>query len=192
MFPDVLFQVVAAAIAVLAALATTIGYTRSTADRRREVIAAKQEIERAESRLANHPEKVKPAWDLARVTLESYFNRNLSQVAAIFWISVAVMVLGFVIVCMGVLRAINPSGSSLPAVIAGVAGVITEFIGATFLLIYRSTMSQALDYTKTLERINAVGMAMQILDTIPDDASGDGLKNATKAEVVRQLMQRSP
>ncbi len=148
-------------------------------------------ISEAESKAEQEPEKAKPAWDLARVTLEAYFNRNLSQVTAIFWLCVIVMFVGFGIIVWGIFLAIQASQSSLPAIITGLAGVVTELIGATFLFVYRSTMQQAVNYTKTLERINSVGMAMQILDTIPNNAKDDGLKNSTKAAVVKILMQQA-
>jgi len=59
-----------------------------------EVIQTKrvhQELDRAKAEAQAAPEKSKPAWDLARVTLENYFNRNLIQISSIFWLSVAVM-----------------------------------------------------------------------------------------------------
>jgi hypothetical protein len=43
---------------------------------------------------------------------------------------------------------------------------LVEFIAATFLVIYRSTMDQARSYVAMLEKINAVGMSIQILDKI--------------------------
>ncbi|MCX6036966.1 MAG: hypothetical protein NTW99_03555, partial [Chloroflexi bacterium] len=60
----------------------------------------------------------------------------------------------FAIIIWGITQAVQLPSSTLPAVITGMAGVITELIGATFLLIYRSTMEQAVTYTKTLQRIN--------------------------------------
>jgi hypothetical protein len=74
------------------------------------------------------------------------------------------------------------------------AGVITEFIGATFLFIYRSAIQQAVDYSKSLERINSVGMAMQILDTMPntpDPGVPEDLKSKTKATLVELLVQQA-
>ncbi len=127
-------------------------------------------ISEAETKAEKEPEKSKPAWDLARVTLKSYFNKNLSQVSAIFWLSVVVMFIGFAIIVWGITQAITMRDNTLPTIVTGLAGVITELIGATFLFLYRSTMEQAANYTKTLERINSVGMAMQILDTIPNNA----------------------
>ena len=151
----------------------------------------REKIDLAEKKVEREPDKAKPAWDLARVTLEAYFNRNLNQVTAIFWVSVVVMFVGFGIVIWGITQALQSPSPPLVAVITGSSGIITEFVGATFLFIYKSTMRQALDYTKTLERINAVGMAMQILDTIPDEATPGDLKSVTKAEVVKMLMKRS-
>ncbi|MCP4985867.1 MAG: hypothetical protein GY928_07315 [Colwellia sp.] len=182
-------------VAVIGAVATLItaiiaGRTVIYTSRQRVKEGVKR-LNEAEIKAEKDPEKAKPAWDLARVTLESYFNRNLSQVTAIFWLSVVVMLIGFGTIIWGITLAIRLPESTLPAVITGLSGVITQIIGTTFLFVYRSTMEQAINYTSTLERINSVGMAMQILDTIPNNAKSDNLKNATKASVVTMLMQQS-
>lgn len=157
--------------------------------RPRPNINEQKKIEQAESRLEKQPEKTGPAWELARVTLEQYFNRNLEQVRRIFYISLGVMLLGFLLILFAMLFAIiSGENSPLPASIVVIAGVITEMIGATFLFIYRSTMQQADNYTNTLERINSVGMAMQILDTMPNRAKEEYLKDKTKANVVEAIM----
>ena len=145
----------------------------------------------AESKAEAEPEKAKPAWDLARITLEAYFNRNLSQINYIFWLSVCVMIVGFGIIIWGISQAIRSPDTFVPAAIASAAGVITEFIGATFLFVYRSTIQQASSYSRTLERMTSVGMAMQILDTMPDEANPDDLKSKTKAILVELLMQQA-
>ena len=150
-------------------------------------------IRRLKEKIGKETDKTKPSWELATATLESYFNKNLSQVSAIFWLSVAVMLVGFGIIVFGVIISIkNPTpNASLPAIIAVVAGILTEFIGATFLFIFKSTMEQAIVYTKTLERINTVGMAIQILDTLPDNAEERNLKHETKSSLVKLLMRIS-
>jgi nitrate reductase gamma subunit len=179
-------------ISVLIAFLALITFivVESSRSRRRDAESSKRIVE-LEAKAEKEPEKVKPAWDLARVTLESYFNKNLSQVTAIFWLSVLVMFIGFGIIVWGISQALAQPDSTLSTIVTGFAGVITELIGATFLFIYRSTMAQAVNYTRTLERINSVGMAMQILDTIPNNAKDDGLKNSTKAIVVKMLMQQA-
>jgi hypothetical protein len=151
----------------------------------------KEKIKEAETKAQEEPEKAKPAWDVARVTLESYFNRNLSQINYIFWFSVVVMIVGFVTVVWGLFMAFRESAVVIPGAIASAAGIITEFIGATFLFIYRSTIEQAIHYSKTLERINAVGMAMQILDTMGDEVASNDLKSKTKSTLVALLVQQA-
>ena len=157
--------------------------------------ASRERAERiaiVESKAEAEPEKAKPAWDLARVTLEAYFDRNLSQITSIFWLSVSVMVVGFGIIIWGIYQTTtNPPNTFVPAAIASAAGAVTEFIGATFLFIYRSAIQQASSYSKTLERINSVGMAMQILDTMPDEAESDDLKSKTKAALVELLVRQA-
>lgn len=151
----------------------------------------RDKIAQVESRIEDQPEKARPAWDLARITLDAYFNRNLSQITYIFWFSVFVMVIGFVVILWGIFQAVQTPNTATPAIMATLAGIITEFIGATFIFVYRSTLQQALNYMKALERINSVGMAMQILDTIPDEAKPDDLKSKTKAMLVELLAKQS-
>jgi len=158
---------------------------------REQINISRKRIIEAEANLKNNPEKTKPIWDLARVTLESYFSRNLIQITSIFWLSVVVLMSGFGIIIWGISQAVKSSNVSIVAVIATSSGVITEFIGATFILVYRSTIQQAVNYSKTLERINAVGMAMQILDTIPEGAKIDDLKERTKAALVELLVRQN-
>lgn len=128
-------------------------------------------LKAAQQKVDKEPEKAKPAWDLARITLEAYFNKNLSQINNIFILSLFVMLVGFGFVLYGIWLVFQNPQNISPAIIAGVAGIISQFIGATFLLIYRSTIEQAANYTKTLERINSVGMAMQILDTTTESVN---------------------
>jgi hypothetical protein len=158
------------------------------------------ELDEARKRVEAQPEKAKPAWDLASARLQLYFDRNLRQMESIYTWSLVVMIVGFLFVLAGLtlsflmppqqVQAGSAVGSNAitPAAVGVIAGIITEFIGATFLIIYRSTIQQAGMYTKTLERINSVGMAMQILDTISPQATQ--LQDSTKAEIVMMLLSR--
>jgi hypothetical protein len=132
--------------------------------------------------------RIDPAWDLARATLEKYWNRNLGQNYFIFWLSVAAIVMGWLVVVWAVGAGLNDK----PAVVAGIgagAGVLTQFIGATFLFIYRSTMNQALAHTRTLERINAVGMAWSILQSMSEEpAEAMREKDSVKAALAGQIV----
>ena len=184
-----LFGVVLAPLTAM--LTLVMGYY--FASRANEEVAkqTKADIAQAESKVEQQPERAKLAWDLARITLEAYFARNLSQINLIFWLSVSVMVAGFGILTWGIFQAISAQQSSLPSTLSVGAGLITEFIGATFLFVYKSTIQQAITYSQTLERINSVGMAMQILDTMPETVPATDLRSKTKAALVELLVRQA-
>ncbi|MFC3139774.1 hypothetical protein ACFOE0_16530 [Shewanella submarina] len=143
-------------------------------------------MEEVEQRVKENPKETQAAWELARVKLESYLNRNLKQVRSIFWLTVLVMLVGFALIGFGVYSTIESPDKLAPAIISSVSGVLVNFIGVTFLVLYKSTMVQATDYVSILERINAVGMSVQILDTLNDD--DDKLKQNTTAGLSKQLL----
>ena len=133
-----------------------------------------------------HPDKAKPAWDLASAKLESYVDRNLSQVAWIFVLVLIVMTAGFVVIGLGIYKVFTEDALK-PSIVATTSGIVIEFIAATFLLIYRSTMEQAKDYVGMLERINAVGMSAQLLEAIED--TDPKIKDAARARLSDSLLE---
>jgi len=149
-----------------------------------------RKVERIERKAEEEPEKTRFAWDLARTKLEAYFDRNLNQVKSIFWVSILVMMVGFGFVGYGIVRSIENPTAITATYVASIAGVITEFIGLTFMVIYRSTLQQAGTFVTVLEKINSVGMAVQILDSISE--GHDALKNETRAEIVKMLLSSDP
>ena len=127
-----------------------------------------QKIAEVEKRFEQNPKETGAAWELARVKLESYVNRNLAQVMHIFWLTAFVMLCGFGLIGVGTYKAFADPDHFKSSVLSASSGVIVSFLGGTFLVLYRSTMAQAKEYVTMLERINAVGMSVQILDTLDD------------------------
>lgn len=148
--------------------------------------AQQAKLQEAKDAASKEPEKARLAWDLAVVQMDGYFRRNLDQIRAIFAFAVVVMAVGFGIVAWGILISFRNPDHLTPAVVASASGVITQFIGATFMAIYRSTLQQAGGFMSILERINAVGMAVQILDGIPE--SELAAKTAVRSEMAKILI----
>lgn len=148
--------------------------------------AQREKIETVEELVRKHPEKPQFAWDLARTKLESYLDRNLAQVRSIFWLTSLVMLCGFGFVLYGLLKAFETPETLPVSIVASASGVLISFIGGSFLLVYRSILSQSKEYVAVLERINAVGMAVQVIANIPDESSQ--LKHQTTAELAKQLL----
>jgi hypothetical protein len=153
----------------------------------KKTAAAKAEYEAVEKRARDNPDEPAAAWDLARIKLESYLDRNLSQVSWIFVLILLMMSVGFAMVGFGIWRVYHDPQTYAAAVVASVSGIVTQFIAATFLLIYRSTMAQAREYVTVLERINAVGMSIQILQSI--EGAEQQLRNSARAELARDLLR---
>ena len=109
--------------------------------------------------------------------LENYLDRNLSQIKSIFWLTVLVMTTGFTLLIVVAYEGFQDPKNFNASIFTTVSGVVVSFIGGTFLVIYKSTMAQAKDYVTMLERINAVGMSVQILETLND--SDKQLKHQT-------------
>ena len=147
---------------------------------------AKEEIKKVEDKIKENPNEPAAAWELARIKLENYLNRNLSQIQWIFIWTVITMIAGFVIIGYGIVKAYEPTTPLNASIVTTASGLLIEFIGATFLVIYKSTMQQAKDYVNVLERINAVGMSVQILESISKEESK--LQDQTRAEIAKQLL----
>jgi hypothetical protein len=146
------------------------------------------EEKRAEAESLSHeqPNNPKVSWDLARITLEQYFQRNLDQSRLLFYLALIVMVAGFGLVVWTIMYAIAHSQDVSKALIGVGGGAVTQLIGATFMVLYRSTIEQSRSYVEILERINPVGMAMQIIEGVP---TGDPLHNKTRAEIAYLLLR---
>jgi hypothetical protein len=79
----------------------------------------------------------------------------------------------------------NPNALQ-PSVLSAVSGILISFLGGSFMLIYRSTMAQAKDYVAMLERINAVGMSLQVIDSISDKS--EIKRDEMKAQIAKDLL----
>jgi hypothetical protein len=149
-----------------------------------------QQLKDAQTRAAENSEQASPTWEFAGTNLQQYFTRNLAQVRQVFYVSVGVMLVGFAFVLYGVYEQIalvhvDPNHISPPTWVASISGIITQFIGATFMVIYRSTMAQANEFVTVLDRINTVGIAVKVLDQIPNT---DTEKNAARADFIGLLL----
>jgi hypothetical protein len=140
----------------------------------------------AAEHLPESQKQAQAAWLVAQAKLETYLDRNLQQLRWIFILTVAVMAVGFAFIGVGISRVYESPNDFTPAIVSAVSGVIVSFIGASFLIVYKATMEQAKEYVTILERINAVGMAVQIAEGITDPEGK--LKAQTTADIAKQLL----
>jgi hypothetical protein len=127
--------------------------------------------------------------------LNHYYAANISQGNAIFWASLLSMSVGFAMIFAGIVTA-GVNGTT--AIVAGIAGVLSQFIGATFLVALRSTQAQATTYAQSLVELRlrdvraaadarSVALGLRLLSEIPDEGA-NGLANQTRATLVTGLI----
>ena len=54
-------------------------------------------------------------------------------------------------------------------------------------MLYKSTLTQATGFVRSLEKINAVGMSLQIVDSSPDEAGE--LRSKTTAQLALKILE---
>jgi membrane protein implicated in regulation of membrane protease activity len=129
----------------------------------------------------------------ARLKIQYYTHENLRQVRWIFWLTLVAMFLGFFIIIGGAvlayILAVNSSPSQVPSIVTSLSGVIVEFIAATFLIVYRSTMKQANEYVDILRRLNAIGTSIVLVDEMDDQAKANPTyKDEIRARIASDIL----
>ncbi len=150
--------------------------------------ARTEELKQAQTK-GGTPDQIYATWDVALNTLETYWDSNKQQNRQIFYLSVGATMLGFVVLVIAVaLKALGlgQTGDNVSIV----AGILSQFIGATFLLVYRSTVSQTGRFSEALERILTAGMAAAMVDTF-EGASAEEIseKNRLRGEVAFAILR---
>lgn len=116
-----------------------------------------------------------------KISLEDYYRVNLSQIQIIFNFSVAAMIAGFFLIIVSLLWSMiivvnkpqnnqQSSTNYIPSVVGAVSGMIGNFIGATFLFLYKSAVEQSSKYSQFLERDNSLKLAQSLLEDIKSKA----------------------
>lgn len=179
---DAVVPIIGAIVGLTGIIVSVLAYASEAKKARKHQDGREREAKAAADQ---QPDKARPAWELAFVRMDGYFRRNLGQVQAIFWVAVGVMIAGFVVVTSGIISVFERPDRLTPAAVVTGSGVITQFIGATLMVIYRSTLEQA--GGAILERINPVGMAVQILDEIPETETQ--AKSSARVEIANALVR---
>src|SRR5437879_282767 len=97
------------------------------------------------------------------------------------------MIIGFSLIGFGLLKTYQRPSDLGISIVRSASGILVSFLGGSFLLVYRSVLTQTKGYVSVLERINAVGMAVQVIGTI--SAGSEDLKNEATVGLARQLVE---
>lgn len=115
-----------------------------------------------------------------KISLQNYYRVNLSQIQIIFTFTVIAIGAGFILIIVSLVWSMiinltqnnqQPSPTNyIPSVVGAVSGMISNFIGATFLFLYKSAVEQSSKYAHSLERENSLKLAQSLLEDIKSKA----------------------
>jgi hypothetical protein len=111
------------------------------------------------------PQTEQAPWEGARLKIEFYMHENLRQVRWIFVLTLVVMLFGFGIILSGAALAFY-RGQQTASIVVTLSGLLVEFIGATFLIVYKNTMEQAMRYVSILQKIITIGTSVNLINGI--------------------------
>jgi hypothetical protein len=154
--------------------------------RKRRTAMLDAKVEDAEVAAKKETEKAEPAVITAQARLDKYFDNNLQQVTQIFVTAIVVMAIGFCFLAFCVVLSLRSGDHKTGEIVTGAAGALTEFLGATLMVVYRRTMTQATEFTSILERLTTVGSALRVLDSIPETELKS--KNHARSRVIELLL----
>lgn len=169
---------------------------RSTVDRQittldRQVV---EEAKLAAEQTGQYPATNTTFWNEHFNRQQQYILVNLRQNQGVFLLAISMIVFGLALICFGLVQDFLFSRPGDTDTIwngswaAIIAGLISQFFAGTILVVFKSVFQQTTDYYKSVERMASIGIAMNMLDTLP---TGDSeLKSRILANIARVVLDR--
>lgn len=175
------------ALVLAGLLVVVVGAYQLNIDQLQRQTATEERLHESELKLENALPEEKPqaAWLLGKTVLEAQLEANLVNQKSIFRIAIFASTLGFALLMTGASLVLWQRDRLEAAQVSVVSGAIVSFMSATLLVIYKSTLQQTKEYMLVLEKINAVGMAVTLLEPIKSDQK---LYNQTLVEISKSLL----
>lgn len=124
--------------------------------------------------------------------LDSYYSLNRLHLQFSFWASLSALITGLLILVVGISLMFN-GASGLSGQLVTIGGVLTQFIGAGFFLLYSKNLRQLnVFYDKLIrhqDTMYAMGLAMHQL---PEDRRPDVIESVISMLLTRNEPKPSP
>lgn len=109
--------------------------------------------------------------------LNEYYTINKSQSKHAYQFSFLMIFVGFLLIVSAVILGFTvPSKISITLII-GIAGLLSEFIGATALNLYKESNKHVNEFLERLTYLQKVMLAIELVDRISEDKREDQLSN---------------
>lgn len=142
-------------------------------------------IANAKREQQENPEKNLPHYNELYGRLLLYIDSTLQQNARYYRLIVVIFCTGFLMTVHGSVSGQPPEQAWLPIL----AGIMTELVAVTVLLIYRPVFQQTESYFKILEHLTRIGMSIRVLDDLANDVGAEAIKSTAKADIAKLLLE---
>jgi len=107
--------------------------------------------------------------------LQNYYEVNLAHARWSFWASLGSVIVGLVVLILGVMMLYNKETPQAGA-IATVAGVVSEFVSATFFYLYNKNLKQLNFFYEKLIKFQDTYWAMGLANSLPENQKVEMIK----------------
>lgn len=115
-----------------------------------------------------------------------YYDTNLAQTRAVFYIGITLLFVGIAMISIGVIMGLTSTKpDALTLILTFSSGVLIDFIGTIFVAMHTKTLETAAAYQQSISRVSNALLAKSIVDSL-DDAS---LREQALIEIVKGLSQ---
>ena len=116
--------------------------------------------------------------------LNEYYTINKSQSKTAYRLSLLMILIGFLLIVNAVVIGFSDPSDTSIALISGIAGLLSEFIGATALSLYKESNSHVNEFMERLSYLQKVMLAIELIDRISEDK-----KDAQLSVIITSLMK---
>jgi hypothetical protein len=135
-------------------------------------------------------EKVK-TYDVALLSLkhvEEYYRINKSQTRRIFSVSVLAITVGFLTILTGIYLLYTSTEPNVTVtIITGASGIILQFIGGAYFLMYKRSLEQVEFFFNQLMRVQDVMLAISLVEKVNNKEKEE---NAVE-KIITSLLEKS-
>ena len=151
--------------------------------------------ERAEerARLADKLENEINVMDVIKINLnqlDEYYTINKAQARRSYSFSILMITVGFITLIAGIILWYNGKLDASITIIASLAGVIAEFIGATSLFLYKENSKQAQSFVDKLSYLQHIMLAVELSEKLKDDKREEEIALIISALIKKETVDK--
>lgn len=178
---DILFIVfILASLCLLLVLCSFLNITQELHSTSQELIEISKRKQSFEKKIDEQKDdiRVQDIIQLNLSQLNEYYTINKSQTKRAYTFSIFMILAGFVLIFVAIVSIFFSSSSISITVIISIAGLISEFIGATSLTLYKESSKHVNEFLNRLTYLQKVMLAIELVDRIAsEDKKEEQLSN---------------